>query len=89
MNKLLSQAMAWVQRWQRGCQRPLSPRYSAFVIPSSPRSNLSAIFCKCISVTTLTGAQNMHEADQGAWTGKISAAMLAETGATLTGAGTL
>jgi triosephosphate isomerase len=31
----------------------------------------------------LTGAQNMHQQDAGAWTGEISASMIAETGATL------
>lgn len=49
MNKPLSQAMARCEtlaaRMPEGCHPAIQP----FVIPPSPRSNLSAIFCKRIS----------------------------------------
>jgi triosephosphate isomerase len=48
MNKPLSQAMAWCETLAArmpGCHPAIQP----FVIPPSPRSNPSAIFCKRIS----------------------------------------
>ncbi len=61
----------------------LSPCYSA--LRHSPFTAIQPVshFLQTHQLPLLTGAQNMHEADQGAWTGEISAAMLAETGATL------
>ncbi|MDP1165925.1 triose-phosphate isomerase, partial [Klebsiella pneumoniae] len=54
-----------------------------FVIPPFTAIQPVSHFLQTHQLPLLTGAQNMHEADQGAWTGEISAAMLAETGATL------
>ncbi|MBO0160372.1 triose-phosphate isomerase, partial [Vibrio parahaemolyticus] len=54
-----------------------------FVIPPFTAIQPVSHFLQTHQLPLLAGAQNMHEADQGAWTGEISAAMLAETGATL------
>lgn len=56
----------------------LSPRYSA--LRHSPFTAIQPVshFLQTHQLPLLTGAQNMHEADQGAWTGEISAAMLAK-----------
>ncbi|VTO21870.1 triosephosphate isomerase [Klebsiella variicola] len=83
MNKPLSQAMAWCEtlaaRMPEGCHPAIQP----FVIPPFTAIQPVSHFLQMHQLPLLTGAQNMHEADQGAWTGEISAAMLAETGATL------
>ncbi|CDQ54056.1 unnamed protein product [Klebsiella pneumoniae] len=83
MNKPLSQAMAWCEtlaaRMPEGCHPAIQP----FVIPPFTAIQPVSHFLQTHQLPLLTGAQNMHEADQGAWTGEISAAMLAETGATL------
>ncbi|WP_142909513.1 triose-phosphate isomerase, partial [Klebsiella pneumoniae] len=59
------------------------PAIQPFVIPPFTAIQPVSHFLQTHQLPLLTGAQNMHEADQGAWTGEISAAMLAETGATL------
>lgn len=70
------------KRWQRGCRRAVTPLFSPSSFPFTAIQPVSH-FLQTHQLPLLTGAQNMHEADQGASTGEISAAMLAETGATL------
>ena len=76
MNKPLSQAMAWCEtlaaRMPEGCHPAIQP----FVIPPFTAIQPVSHFLQTHQLPLLTGAQNMHEADQGAWTGEISAAML-------------
>ena len=52
-----------------------------FVIPPFTAVSDTAVALAGTAVTV--GAQNMHWADAGAWTGEISAAMLLDAGATL------
>ena len=65
-----------------GCRRAVTLLFSPSSFPFTAIQPVSH-FLQTHQLPLLTGAQNMHEADQGAWTGEISAAMLAETGATL------
>ena len=78
MNKPLSQAMAWCETLeQRGCRRAVTLLFSPSSFPFTAIQPVSH-FLQTHQLPLLTGARNMHEADQGAWTGEISAAMLAE-----------
>jgi L-erythrulose 1-phosphate isomerase len=57
------------------------PRIQPFVIPPFPYIAEVAEILK--STRVLVGAQNMHWAAQGAWTGEVSALMVKDCGATL------
>lgn len=58
-------------------------RHSAFFIPPFTAIQPVSDFFRQHQLPWLTGAQNMHQQEGGAWTGEISASMIAETGATL------
>ncbi|STT43285.1 triosephosphate isomerase [Klebsiella pneumoniae] len=66
MNKPLSQAMAWCENAGSADAGGLSPRYSA--LRHSPFTAIQPVshFLQTHQLPLLTGAQNMHEADQGA-----------------------
>ncbi len=49
MNKPLSQAMAWCETLAARMPGAVTLLFSPSSFPPSPRSNPSAIFCKCIS----------------------------------------
>lgn len=70
MNKPLSQAMAWCEtlaaRMPEGCHPAIQP----FVIPPFTAIQPVSHFLQTHQLPLLTGAQNMHEADQGAGPGK-------------------
>ncbi|EOF4705773.1 triose-phosphate isomerase [Klebsiella oxytoca] len=83
MNKPLSQAMAWCETLTERLPEVLHPKIQPFVIPPFTAIHPVSQYLQQHQIPCLTGAQNMHEAENGAWTGEISAAMLAETGATL------
>lgn len=57
------------------------PKIQPFIIPPFTAIYPVSQYLQQHQIPCLTGAQNMHEAENGAWTGEISAAMLAETGA--------
>lgn len=58
---------------------------NTFVLPSYPHIDPVARILRGSGV--LVGAQNVHWADQGAFTGEVSASMLVEIGATLVSVG--
>ncbi|GLR09549.1 triose-phosphate isomerase [Mixta theicola] len=83
MNKPLSEARAWCETLAQRLPDVIHPAIQPFVIPPFTAIQLVSRYMQQHQLPCLTGAQNMHEAENGAWTGEISAAMLAETGATL------
>lgn len=83
MNKPLSQAMAWCDALATQLPPVLHPAIQPFFIPPFTAIEPVTAFLKAHNLPCLTGAQNMHQDEAGAWTGEISASMIAETGATL------
>lgn len=83
MNKPLSEAVAWCETLAQRLPTVSHPAIQAFVIPPFTAIHAVSRYMQQHQLPCLTGAQNMHDADSGAWTGEISAAMLAESGATL------
>ncbi|WP_417843456.1 triose-phosphate isomerase [Thalassospira sp.] len=75
MNKTLSETLVWAEGIAKA---DLSSRIQSFVIP--PFTVTRDVKAALADVPVLVGAQNMHWADQGAWTGEISAPMLVDCG---------
>ncbi|RCK46485.1 triosephosphate isomerase [Thalassospira profundimaris] len=75
MNKTLAEALAWAEGVAKA---DLSERIQSFVIP--PFTAARQVRDALSNSPVLVGAQNMHWADQGAWTGEISAPMLVDCG---------
>ncbi len=75
MNKTLAQGLAFAQALADS-DATRDPRIQRFVIPSftSTRQVKSALADTSVKV----GAQNMHWADSGAWTGEVSPEMLVD-----------
>lgn len=77
MNKTLAEAERFVQGLiAADAQR--SPRIQRFVIP--PFTLVREVKRRLADTSVKVGAQNMHWADSGAWTGEVSAPMLTECG---------
>nr|WP_314263519.1 triose-phosphate isomerase [uncultured Moellerella sp.] len=83
MNKPLSEAMNYCRELSERLPEVLHPSIQAFLIPPFTAIHPVSEYLKQHQLDVLVGAQNMHFAEQGAWTGEISASMIAETGATL------
>lgn len=83
MNKPLSEAMLWCETVAQRLPGMLHPKIQPFVIPPFTAIHPVSQYLHQHQLPCLTGAQNMNSAENGAWTGEISAAMLVETGATL------
>jgi len=80
MNKTLGEAMAFVEELtDAGTLR--QPHIQPFVIP--PFTTLREVGAALRGCGVKVGAQNMHWADSGAWTGEISPLMLKDCGAEL------
>jgi triosephosphate isomerase len=77
MNKTLPQAMEFANKLA-AADAARDPRVQRFVIPSftAVRQVKQALAETSVKV----GAQNMHWADAGAWTGEVSAPMLVDCG---------
>ncbi|MCM2293268.1 triose-phosphate isomerase [Allorhizobium sp. BGMRC 0089] len=77
MNKTLGEAEAFAEGL-KGADICGDPRLQPFVIPpfTAARQVKAALAASPVKV----GAQNMHWADQGAWTGEISPPMLTDCG---------
>ena len=78
MNKTRGEAEKWAataaaQTFPAGMQ--------PFVIP--PFTSIATVSERLAGTRLRVGAQNMHWADAGAWTGEVSAAMVKDCGATL------
>lgn len=79
MHKTQAQARAWVDEVV-AAQLPLTSEDHLFVIPSF---TAIATVKEVAQDTLLVGAQNVHQEEAGAFTGEISAPMLAELGCEL------
>lgn len=75
MNKTLAEAQAFAEGLKAG---PQDPRIQRFVIP--PFTAVREVASLLAQTGVQVGAQNMHWADDGAWTGEISPLMLADCG---------
>ncbi len=80
MHKTREQARAFAEALKRS-PAALSREVQAFVIPPFPSIALVAEILQGTRV--LTGAQNMHWEDEGAWTGEVSPLMIRDCGASL------
>ena len=77
MNKTLAEAGAFARRLAEA-DADHDPRIQRFVIP--PFTACRQVKAALADVSVKVGAQNMHWADEGAWTGEISAPMLVDCG---------
>lgn len=73
MNKTLAEAMAFADGL-KSADNPRDPRIQRFVIP--PFTAVREVKAALAGTSVKVGAQNMHWADEGAWTGEVSPVML-------------
>ncbi|MGO4353708.1 triose-phosphate isomerase [Rhizobium sp. RAF36] len=73
MNKTLAEAQAFA-RGLEAADAVRDPRIQRFVIP--PFTAMREVKAMLAKTSVKVGAQNMHWADQGAWTGEVSPVML-------------
>lgn len=78
MNKTLAQAIAFAEGLLAS---PDDPRIQCFVIP--PFTAIREVKSILAETNVKVGAQNMHWAEEGAWTGEISPPMLVDCGVDL------
>ena len=75
MNKTIAEARIFAEGLKGA---DTDPRFQPFVIP--PFTALQEVQTLLSGTAVKVGAQNMHWADKGAWTGEISPVMLADLG---------
>src|SRR5215469_12055873 len=75
MNKTLAEAIAFAERMLAS---PDDPRIQCFVIP--PFTAIREVKSILAETDIKVGAQNMHWAEHGAWTGEIAPPMLVDCG---------
>ncbi len=80
MNKTRAEARAFADAL-RASPVAQSTDYRPFIIPPFPY--IADVAERLAGTKVMVGAQNMHWANQGAWTGEISPLMIKECGATL------
>lgn len=73
MNKTLAEARAFAERL-KAADAGRDPRIQRFVIP--PFTAVREVKAMLADTSVKVGAQNMHWADEGAWTGEVSPVML-------------
>ena len=73
MNKTLAEARAFAEGLQKA---DADPRIQRFVIP--PFTAVREVKAMLADTTVKVGAQNMHWADEGSWTGEVSPVMLTD-----------
>jgi triosephosphate isomerase len=73
MNKTLAEARAFAEGL-KAADADANPRIQRFVIP--PFTAVREVKAMLADTSVKVGAQNMHWADEGAWTGEISPLML-------------
>ena len=81
MNKTLQEALAFCDVLSHA--KPLPSQLQPFVIPPFTVVREVTQALQKAGINCLTGVQNMHFADRGAFTGEISPLMVKDTGATL------
>lgn len=77
MNKTLAEAIAFADGLG-AAEDGRDPRVQRFVIP--PFTAVREVKARLAGTSVKVGAQTMHWADKGAWTGEISAPMLVDCG---------
>ncbi|MBN7784468.1 triose-phosphate isomerase [Ponticoccus gilvus] len=77
MNKTLAEAKAFAEGLA-AADDTRDPRIQRFVIP--PFTAVREVAAMLSGASVKVGAQNMHWADAGAWTGEVSAPMLVDCG---------
>ncbi|WP_054304311.1 triose-phosphate isomerase [Gemmobacter sp. LW-1] len=77
MNKVLSEGRAFAEGL-RAADAARDPRIQRFVIP--PFTLVREVKAALADTSVKAGAQNMHWADDGAWTGEVSPVMLKDCG---------
>ena len=77
MNKTLAEARAFAEGL-KAADGGRDPRIQRFVIP--PFTAVREVKALLAETSVKVGAQNMHWADEGAWTGEISPVMLKDCG---------
>lgn len=77
MNKTLAEAKAFAEGLA-AADADRDPRIQRFVIP--PFTAVREVAAMLSGASVKVGAQNMHWADAGAWTGEVSAPMLVDCG---------
>lgn len=77
MNKTLAEARAFAEGL-RAADAARDPRIQRFVIP--PFTAVREVKTMLADTSVKVGAQNMHWADAGAWTGEVSPPMLTDCG---------
>lgn len=77
MNKVLSEGRAFAEGL-RAADAARDPRIQRFVIP--PFTLVREVKAALADTSVKVGAQNMHWADDGAWTGEVSPVMLKDCG---------
>jgi L-erythrulose 1-phosphate isomerase len=80
MNKTRSDALAFADGLSAS-SFALSDKVQPFVIPPFPY--ITEVATRLAKTRVKVGAQNMHWADAGAWTGEISPVMIKDCGATI------
>lgn len=83
MNKTISEAIEYCTYLSNFLPQVHSSRIQPFFIPPFTALNTVSNFIKNNDLNWFVGAQNMHYAEGGPWTGEISASMLIEAGAQL------
>jgi len=78
MHKSLLEGQGLVQEIRTMVQSELQNGATIMVFP--PFIHLSALAKQCVGSNIIIGAQNMHQAEQGAFTGEVSASMLKSVG---------
>jgi triosephosphate isomerase len=79
MNKTRAQARAYAERLKQSTVASTQAR--VFIIP--PFTAIADVATILAGTAVRIGAQNVHWAEAGAWTGEISSAMVEDVGATL------
>lgn len=77
MNKVLAEALVFADGLEAD-DSTRHPRIQCFVIP--PFTAVRQVKERLTGTSVKVGAQNMHWADQGAWTGEVSPTMLTDCG---------
>lgn len=75
MYKSVQEALAFLDNFS-----PIDDKNKATICIAAPFTALSSLKMKCQEKGILLGAQNMHDADEGAFTGEIAASMLVDLG---------
>lgn len=83
MNKTLPEALQYCQILQKLIPANLQKHIQPFIIPPFTLVREVSHYIEENHINCLTGVQNMHFADHGAYTGEISPLMVKDTGAKL------